>query len=95
MRKTRSPGSSSSLSSSSSSSPSSSKKSSSKKKSSKDKKKDDDDREPDDLQEDAVQERHWELILLGGREVRFEKDDIIIQEGDELQRIYQIVEGIS
>lgn len=47
----------------------------------------------DHVPEDDVQERHWEIILMGGREVRFRQDDVIIKEGEELQRIYQIVEG--
>jgi len=43
--------------------------------------------------DDSVTEEHWEMILLGGREVKFKKDEIILNQGNESQCIYQIVEG--
>ena len=43
---------------------------------------------------DDLEDEHWDLILLGGREMRCAKGEIVLREEDELQRIYQIVEGM-
>eukprot|EP01094_Clydonella_sp_ATCC50884_P013586 TRINITY_DN2386_c0_g2_i1.p1 TRINITY_DN2386_c0_g2~~TRINITY_DN2386_c0_g2_i1.p1 ORF type:complete len:710 (+),score=205.48 TRINITY_DN2386_c0_g2_i1:971-3100(+) len=48
---------------------------------------------PRELCSDDLTDAHWDLILMGGREIHYSPGEVILSEADELQRIYQIVNG--
>lgn len=43
---------------------------------------------------EALNKEDWDMLLQGAKLQSYPKDTVIVQEGDNFQRIYQIVEGV-